>query len=227
MGERLCSKPKILLEVAGKTLLERHLEKISTLPDIDTVCLVTGFQSNLVDRMLPPKVRAIFNQYWKKTDTLGSLSVAFPVLTGETLVIHGDLLWPKKLVTKMFDADGDVVISVDRDSMDAEAMKVRASGSQILGLSKSYDPGLCVGESMGVFLFRKSAIKPMKSASEALMRRRPETAVVDDAVTEICRAGVSDVRTTDVTGLHWIEIDTATDLGEAERLLKQGSDGKQ
>lgn len=225
MGERLGSKPKILLEVAGKTLLERHLENISSLPDIDTVCVVTGFRSNLVDRMLPPNVRAVFNPRWNKTDTLGSLSVAFPLLADETLVIHGDLLWPRKLVTKMFDADGDVVISVDRDSMNAEAMKVRASGTRISDLSKSYDPDSCAGESMGAFLFRKSAVKLMKSTSEALMKSRPETAVVDDAITEICRAGVGDVRTTDVTGLHWIEIDTAADLGKAERLLRQGYEG--
>jgi choline kinase len=222
-GSRLgLGKPKVLVEVCGRTLLSRHL---GILAGASRVRVVTGFGAGGVASVLPPGIGLVENPGWRGTGTLGSLMAAFPVggedARYDLLVVHGDLLWTARMLEMALGSAGDLVIPCDSSSGGPEAMKIGTRDGRLSCLSKDLPDSSSSGESMGIFLFRGEALRLLEPTAEALFRSDPRSSV-DDLVTELAGRGDIVVSTVDVRGEPWEEIDTPGDLARAERLASGG-----
>jgi choline kinase len=215
--------PKILVEVLGRTLLQRHLDMLG---GALRVRVVAGFRAVELVAALPPGIGLLENRDWRGTGTLASLMKAFPVGGGagpcELLVVHGDLLWTARMLETTLASGGDVVIPCDPASGGPEAMKVEMRDGRLSRLSKDIPAVRSSGESMGIFLFRRAALGLLEPLAAELLHADPG-ASVDDLVTALAgREGIS-VSVADVRGEPWEEIDTPGDLARAERLARGGS----
>ena len=117
IGEGL---PKAMLDLKGKTILERQVATLNAV-NIKDIAVVRGFQADKIDL---PNLRYYENAEYETTGEAVSLLKAAAELTQapkkgstvgrRTLVLYGDVLFDRALVEKLLTADADVAVLVDR-----------------------------------------------------------------------------------------------------------------
>lgn len=81
------SMPKCLYEINGKTILQSQLD---SLKDYE-VYVIVGYEKDQILRRYGNSVRPIINNEYDKTNTAGSLARAAEIMTGNVLILDGDV----------------------------------------------------------------------------------------------------------------------------------------
>ncbi len=90
------TKPKPLLKVANRTLLEHNLDNLIGV--IDELIIVVGYKKNLIKKFLGSKYKSIKIKYAEQKQQLGTahaLSVAEPYIRGRFVLMAGDNIYSK------------------------------------------------------------------------------------------------------------------------------------
>lgn len=101
--------PKPLLEVGGKSLLERSLGLLASFKEISTIYIVVGHlreqfskfdstQDNVMveSKTKTPKIKLIYNENYAATSSMASFAKALPHASGDILLLEGDLIYERK-----------------------------------------------------------------------------------------------------------------------------------
>ncbi|MCX6639065.1 MAG: phosphocholine cytidylyltransferase family protein [bacterium] len=217
-GLRLGVKtPKALLEVGGKTLLERLLGQFRV-QGISEVGVVTGYCRDSFE----PIVRQlgaypIYNRDYASTDNLMSFYVGAELLDGPLILAHSDLIIEDKLLGQLIAATGDIVLPLDRSTTDVEAMKMVVSGDIVVDLGKTIPVEKAAGESIPLMKFSTAGLKAVKKAVAAILDEKRPCRYLEEALVEVISRDICNIRMADVTGCYWIEIDNPSDLRRARR----------
>src|SRR4029434_2875981 len=81
LGHLTDDRPKCLIKFNGRTLLDRHTDALAA-NGIEEAVVVTGFRDDQIEAVLKrrgeigPRVRTVYNPFYKVADNLGSLFVA-------------------------------------------------------------------------------------------------------------------------------------------------------
>jgi choline kinase len=224
-GSRLlpltAERPKCLIELSGRTLLEWQLDALQG-AGIGEVVVVTGFAEELVEAVAArrPGVRTLFNPFYHVADNLGSVWMARAELDRDTLLLNGDTLVSPRLLERVLEArTGPIAVTVDeKESYDADDMKVLRDGERLLRIGKALEPGQYNAESIGLLAFRGEGPGLFAQQVEAMMRRPDGTRRwYLRAIDALAQAG-ADVRTVSIKGEEWQEVDFPEDV-EAARAL--------
>ncbi len=110
---------------------------------------------------------------------------------------------------------------VDESSIDEEAMKVVFEGRKLIESSKSIPLNKAGGEWIGMTLFNKNS--SIFDVIDYVMEERENFLKYDTtAFNKMVRSG-EDFSVVFTEGALWKEIDTHTDLSDAEKLCKNSS----
>ena len=101
--------PKPLLDVNGKTILERQRETFNK-AGIREVSVIRGFKKEL---FAVPKIKYHDNDTYHVTHILDSLFCAKNDMSNGFVFAYADLLFHESLVKNLLDAHGDIVLVVD------------------------------------------------------------------------------------------------------------------
>jgi len=224
LGALTHDRPKCLIEFAGRGLLDRQLDTLAA-NGIDDVVVVTGFRDDqieaaLVRRSGGPRVRTVFNPFYKVADNLGSLFVARHELDGDLLVWNGDTLVSDELMRRVI-ADRDqagICVTIDRkDKYDDDDMKVITDADgRLCAIGKRILDGVNA-ESIGLLAFRGDGAARFRDAIESAMRTSEGTTIWYLRVIHHL-AQTSDVWTYDIAGEQWGEVDFPEDIAGAGAL---------
>lgn len=107
-------RPKCMLDIKGRTILERQLETLRA-GGIQDIAVVRGYCKETV---VAPGVRFYDNDRFDETGELTSLFAAEPELHGRLLFLYADVLFERALLERLLRAEGDIVIAVDRTWVD-------------------------------------------------------------------------------------------------------------
>ncbi len=91
------TKPKPLLKVANKTLLEHNLDNLNYI--VDEVIIVVGYKKNLIKKHLGNKYKNIRIKYVEQKQQLGTgnaLLMAEKYIKNEFISLYGDDIYSKK-----------------------------------------------------------------------------------------------------------------------------------
>lgn len=224
-GSRLlpltAERPKCLIELSGRSLLEWQLDMLRG-AGISDIVVVTGFAEETVAAVAErrPGVRTLFNPFYHVADNLGSVWMARSELDRDTLLLNGDTLVSSALLRKVLEADtGPIAVTVDeKESYDADDMKVLRDGDRLLRIGKALEPGQYNAESIGLLAFRGEGPARFAAQVERMMRRPDGTRRwYLRAIDDLARSG-ADVRTVSIRGEEWQEVDFPEDV-EAARAL--------
>ena len=103
-------KPKCMVELAGKTLLEWQLNAMMT-SGVENILVVVGYLYNKVKG----NYSIIRNPRWYETNMVTTLTYASKWLEKFTCIIsYSDILYHQSHVKKISEADGDIVVTYDR-----------------------------------------------------------------------------------------------------------------
>src|SRR5919107_567464 len=165
-------------------------------------------------------VRTLFNPFYHVADNLGSVWMAWAELDRDTLLLNGDtLVSPALLATVLAAATGPIAVTVDeKESYDADDMKVLRDGDRLLRIGKALEPGRYNAESIGLLAFRGEGGRQFTDQVELMMRRPDGTRRwYLRAIDALAQSG-ADVRTVSIRGEDWQEVDFPEDVEKAKAL---------
>jgi phosphoenolpyruvate phosphomutase len=114
MDELTRDRPKVMIPVAGKTVLRRLVDKFKA-QGINDITVVGGYHSEAIDVQ---GARTVVNDDWENSDELVSLSCALEAVAADTVLIYGDLLFRTYILNNLMDWDADLLVVVDSSPLD-------------------------------------------------------------------------------------------------------------
>ena len=151
--------PKCLLKVGERTLLQRSMDALIE-AGIREFVIVTGYLHEQIEDFvrktyqdsLGGSVCFIHNKDYETTNNIYSLWLARPEAEGEeVLLLDSDLLYDAEIVKRVLADKHENVLTLIRHELGEEEMKVvMAPDGSITEISKTCDPALAAGESLGI-----------------------------------------------------------------------------
>ena len=114
MDELTKDKPKVMIPVAGQTVLRRLVDKFKG-QGINEITVVGGYHHEAINT---PGVNVVVNDQWASSDELVSLSCALDSLSEDTVLLYGDLLFRTYILNTMMDWDCELLVVVDSSPLD-------------------------------------------------------------------------------------------------------------
>jgi choline kinase len=223
LGHLVDDKPKCLIDFNGRSLLDRQLDTLAA-NGVQEAVVVTGFHDDRIEEALAargagPKVRTIFNPFYKVADNTGSLYMARDELSGDCLVWNGDTLVSNALMKRVVENQrAGICVTIDRkDSYDDDDMKVVAAGDgRLRAIGKRIRDGVNA-ESIGLLAFRGGGAERFREAIELAMRTPEGTTIwYLRVIHHLAQSG--EVWTLDIQGEGWGEVDFPADVDAAQEL---------
>ncbi len=234
-GSRLRSltddRPKCLVELAGRTLLDWQLTALLAAGVASPVTVVCGYRGVQLD---DPRIVTIANPRWAATNMVRSLMAAAACLAAApTVVSYGDVVYHPDHVRALLAAtDGDVAITWDRrwanlwrarfidPLVDAERFAVDERGRVRVVGGRAASVAEIGGQFMGLLRWTPRGW----ARTAAVLERFPAAAVdamdMTTLLSHLMAAGVT-VGGVAVDG-RWCEIDSADDLALHEGRIASG-----
>jgi phosphoenolpyruvate phosphomutase len=114
----IADRPKSLLNVKGKTILQRQIETLHR-TGIRKIAVVRGYKKEMLAPL--PDVRYFDNDRHAETNTLESFFCAEEVLKGRVIALYGDILFDESILEKLLKSEADITLVVDHAKHEAGA----------------------------------------------------------------------------------------------------------
>jgi phosphoenolpyruvate phosphomutase len=102
-------KPKCLLDIKGKTILERQVAALNEC-NIKDIALVRGYKKEAITL---PNIRYYDNDRYEETGELVSLFCAENEMKGRCLLLYGDIMFETAVLEKLLKSPADISLVVD------------------------------------------------------------------------------------------------------------------
>lgn len=230
MGPLGDDRPKCLIELDGRPLIERQLAALRR-GGADEIGVVRGYRAEMLNF---PELTYFDNERWADTNMVSSLVAAADWLrSGPVIVSYADIFYRNELIRGLVNASGPLVITYDRawralwerrfaDPLaDAETFRVDREGrlQEIGGRTVRIEE--IEGQYMGLLKFTPTAW----SAVEAVLRSlEPSGRDRLDMTGLLRRLLASDALRITAFGTdgQWGEIDSPADVDLYQRMLAAG-----
>lgn len=228
IGRRLTTasgphEPKALLEFAGKSLLQRHLEILSAC-GVEDVTLVLGYRAEVIGEELhrigrADRVKCVHNPRFSE-GSLVSLWAGRGVLTGggPVLLMDADVLYDERLMRRLVETRLSDCFLLDRAIEPGdEPVKLCIRDGRIVDFHKR--PRIAHdwhGESVGFFRFsRRAAAELARRVSRYVAAGRGELEYEEAIRDMVVESPAERFGFEEVSDLPWTEIDFAEDVRRA------------
>ncbi len=138
-------KPKCLVELAGKPLLEHQLETLRAC-GVDDIHIVGGYRAEQIEC---PGTSLHINERFAETNMVSTLFAAEAVMIGDTdlIISYGDIVYEPRVLAALLAVDAPIALAVDREwrrywaarmddpLADAETLKL-VDGDRVVELGK-------------------------------------------------------------------------------------------
>ena len=242
-GERLQpltnDKPKCLVELFGKSLLEWQIEAFQS-SGITDVTIVSGYKSDLINF---PEITILKNEKYESTNMVETLFSAKEKMLDSTIVSYGDIIFEKNVLESLINSPNDISVIVDKQwkrlwekrfqdpLSDAESLIIEDGCIVEIGQKVNSYEKIC-GQYIGLMKFQGSGIDLIKrhyeeAKNQANTGTNPlnaslpfEKSYLTDFLYSLIRGGAT-IKAVPVNN-GWLEIDTLSDLDLYEFLYKKG-----
>ena len=221
--------PKCMLDVKGKTILERQ---IKTLRDcqINDIIVVKGYKQEIIDI---PTAKYYINSDFENSGIVSSLFLAEGEMKCGFIFLYSDIIFEKKTLERLIKDNSDICLVVDLDWKERYNKKVSQPGGEaelvevrdgrIMAIGKDIGQKKVHGEFIGLAKFSKKGAENLKNCYKNLLKEcknktfhespSVNKAYFTDIIQEMIDKGF-DVNNLDTYG-DWMEIDTFDDYRRA------------
>jgi choline kinase len=218
MGKRLDKisggKPKCLLPIGGKPLIEHQIEMLHD-AGVGEIVVIVGYKADEIREELGDRVEYIENTIYDETNSLYSLWLASEWIKGPFVLLNSDLLFHPDILYRLIGKKGNALAFDSTSSKGSEQTKVAIHEGRILDLGKDLSPAMARGESMGILSFNEEGAKTLLSRVDSLIESGGENSWVIEGV----RAAAKDIGLMgyNFAGMPWVEIDFPNDYEKAQK----------
>jgi choline kinase len=204
-------RPKCLLEIGGKTLLE-HQVKALRCQDVERITVVTGYLGHKVREALGSQVEYTHNPNFLLTSSMYSLWLARDMARDGCLVLNADVLFHTGILQALQECPHPDALAIDFEAeLAEEETKVLVQGERVRALSKTLPRG--DAENVGMLKFSSHGSTVLFAKIDELLAHHHHQEMVPYAVNAI--ASTHFLAAVPVQGLPWIEIDFPEDYQRA------------
>lgn len=223
--------PKCLLDVKGKTILERQIENIRSC-GINDIIIIKGYKQELIDI---PDVKYYINPDFENNGIVTSLFFAEKEMNTDFIFLYSDIIFDKRLLEKLLKNNADVCLVADLDWKKRYDERVKLSTGEvelievrndyITKIGKNINPKKGHGEFIGLAMFSKKGAETLKKCYKNSLKRyknkrfHESPSIIKAYFTDMIQEIIDNdfqVHHLDVYG-DWIEIDTFEDYRKAWR----------
>ena len=217
-------RPKCLVEVDGRSLLDRQLAVLRA-EGIQRVVLIGGYREEMLRR---DDTESRVNPRYAETNMVWTLFCAEDALEGDILLCYGDIVYSREVLQALLRSKADIAVTIDLDWEaywrarnedpldDAETLKLAEDGRILEIGQKPKSLAEIEGQYMGLMKFTAQGmqllIKTFHDAKGAgSLRGKPlEKAYMTDMLQAMIDLGYR-LESVPVRG-GWVEVDTVSDL---------------
>ena len=225
-------KPKCLLEVGGRSLLERTIGNVLT-AGIKEVHVVIGYRAEMVRQFIEHRfpgqqIHFILNPNYATTENAYSLLLALRYLKSNDgrlnhnlLLLDSDILFSKKLLPFILsDSIMDKIAIRVIGEHNEEEIRVKTDGSNNIILIGKETPLLeTYGESIGIEIFSvTTTVRLFEILNQRMRSIKRRCEFYEATFQEMINNGIK-LRAIDVSNFSVIEIDTTEDLRLAQQMI--------
>jgi choline kinase len=230
MGPLGDERPKCLVELAGKPLIERQIAALRR-GGAEQIGVVRGYRAEVIDF---PSLSYFENQRWAETNMVMSLATAAAWLrAGPVIVSYADIFYRSELVRGLAASPGRLVVCYDpawrrlwtrrfADPLsDAETFRMNAEGQLLEIGGKTTRIEDIEGQYMGLLKFTPaawSAVEALLGTLDAPIRDRLD---MTGLLSRLLAAEACPISTFPAGG-HWGEIDNRQDVVLYQTMLSEG-----
>jgi choline kinase len=230
MGHLGDDRPKCMVELEGKPLIERQISALRR-GGVDEIGVVRGYRAEMIDF---PGLAYFANERWAETNMVMSLAAAATWLrSGPVIVSYADIFYRGELVRGLAGAAGQLVVSYDRawrrlwtrrfaDPLaDAETFRINAAGQLLEIGGKTTRIEDIEGQYMGLLKFTPaawSAIEALLSTLDGAIRNRLD---MTGLLRRLLAGNELRIDTFGTDG-QWGEIDNPEDVALYQDMVREG-----
>ena len=236
MGQHTRDIPKVLLDINGKSILERQISLLRE-HGVNEIFVVTGYKR---EKHVLKDIEYIFNPRYSETEQLASMMVARTKISDDVLIIFGDIIFDSQVLQQILASNDDIAIAIDLDweksynerlgNPKSLADKVLINQKKILQISAketSFDiESQTIGEFLGVIKLSANGsriiIKKYEELEKSYVGKFHDAdsfkkAKLVDILQELIDSKI-EIYPITISG-KWCEIDTPEDLERARKIF--------
>ena len=211
-------RPKCLLEVGPRTMLEHQLQALR-MCGVTSIEIVTGHGAERVEETCDGLATYVHNADYARTNSFDSLGCATIEFGPEgLLVLNSDVVFHPELLKRLLDDPRENVLLADFDvAMGEEETKIVVDEQhRILQISKALDPAKAHAENLGIVRFGPAAARSIIKLG-ADRDRDPGMLWVPDGIHHL--RDEFEFYALGAEGSPWIEVDYVHDLERAREVV--------
>lgn len=243
LKEILNGKPKAMLDIAGKTLLQRQTNTLNK-NNLTDITVVTGYAG---EQMRAEGVTLLENSDFKNGSMLHSIFVAKEKMSNGFIMLYSDILLENNIVSKLLDCRENIVLVADNSTQyhgveDGRVLdfiiskhKHKPSRRQIsfvyenttAKIGKKINPDTATHEFIGLAKFSKTGAEQfMQTYRDCIENYRGKFQEAEDIAhftfTDLIQEMIDRGFIINFLEIHkgWLEIHRADDISLANKLLK-------
>ena len=220
MGTRLrpytLEKPKCLVEINGKSLLDYQIE-ILRYCGVEEIVIVGGYKAEMLEGKAD---RLYINKKYKDTNMVWTLFEVKNELQGDVIITYGDIVYSHQILDDLINSNFEISVAIDKlweeywkarfqDPLSDAENLILDNHSNILKIGGEAKNLLNInGQYIGLMKFKEEGIEAMKECFITLKNKH--SAYMTDLIQNIIDTGFR------VSAIEfykpWIEIDSVKDL---------------
>jgi len=229
LGSYTKTKPKCLVELNGKSILDYQLELYKK-EKLNDVIVITGYKQ---DKISNNGIKKIYNPNYKTTNMVTSLFCAEQYFDDDLIISYGDIIFSNLILTKLISSNKifSVVVDLKWEKLwkirmvdplnDIESMKIK--NGKIIELGKKVDDLKHIqGQYIGLIKIKKEFLNKMINFYYSL----DQSELYDGYdfynmyMTTFIQLIINHYNIVEPIYINggWLEIDTISDLKKYERL---------
>ena len=213
-------KPKCLLKIGGKTILNKQIHAIRKI-GIDDILVVVGYKGHLIKKELGNAVRYSEYNDFNKTNNFHTLWSVRHELNDSFICLFSDVLFDTDIIKRASNSTEGFCLMIDTGRVLEGTMRIKIEDQKITAIGSHVTVKEGDGNFIGIAKFSKNAAKLLLTQMQ-MMRHGHETDYYTIAIDALAKKGVN-IGYIDVKTLNWIEIDTKTDLDKAKKVVGCGN----
>jgi len=215
LGNLTEGKPKSFAKIKGHRLIDYNISLLRY-HGIDTI-IVTGYNYQEFENEYESDqdIKLVFNPFYEEVNVQGSFWVGMRYITEEFLFIHADSLCDPDLFKELVESPGDIVLPVDFDTYNEEAMGVRLEDNYAVEISKDIPINKACGEFIGFAKFAGRVLNDIKEATEDYLKEKKFKEYFESSIQTLMDKRSYDIVILPTAGRFWAEIDFIEDFDRA------------
>jgi hypothetical protein len=218
-------KPKCLIEVRGKSLLNWQLEALNS-ADISDIAIVTGYKRELLANL---GLHEFHNPRWSETNMVSSLACAKEWLENEACIVsYSDIFYSCTAVKSLMTTSASLAITYDPNwlelwsrrfvdpLLDAETFRLTPTKSLAEIGNKPNRVKEIEGQYMGLLRFNPSSWAEIVRIRDSLPRKSADSMHMTGTLQKVIEAGHISILAIPYEE-DWGEIDSLGDLNTYDR----------